>query len=31
LLDILPSEFSTPMFWNAEEILELKGTGVAGM
>ncbi|CAO3563871.1 unnamed protein product [Mortierella alpina] len=26
--DILPMEFSTPMFWNAEELQELAGTGV---
>ncbi|KAF9904903.1 hypothetical protein BX616_001142 [Lobosporangium transversale] len=25
--DILPTEFSTPMFWSEEELLELKGTG----
>ncbi|KAG0368055.1 hypothetical protein BC939DRAFT_507373 [Gamsiella multidivaricata] len=27
--DILPTEFSTPMFWNKEEVEELKGTGIA--
>ncbi|KAG0293957.1 hypothetical protein BGZ96_002007 [Linnemannia gamsii] len=26
--DILPMEFSTPMFWSAEELKELAGTGV---
>ncbi|KAK3818907.1 MAG: hypothetical protein J3Q66DRAFT_281983 [Benniella sp.] len=26
--DILPTEFSTPMFWSDEELEELKGTGV---
>ncbi|KAF8985332.1 hypothetical protein BGZ46_004897 [Entomortierella lignicola] len=26
--DILPKEFSTPMFWNNEDLQELKGTGV---
>ncbi|KAF9112018.1 hypothetical protein BGX27_004103 [Mortierella sp. AM989] len=26
--DILPTEFTTPMFWSSEELLELKGTGV---
>ncbi|KAF9993717.1 hypothetical protein BGZ80_008051, partial [Entomortierella chlamydospora] len=26
--DILPEEFCTPMFWNSEELQELKGTGI---
>ncbi|KAG0286985.1 hypothetical protein BGZ98_004846, partial [Dissophora globulifera] len=26
--DILPQEFSTPMFWNAEDLQELNGTGI---
>ncbi|KAF9097387.1 hypothetical protein BGX29_008096 [Mortierella sp. GBA35] len=26
--DILPAEFSTPMFWSVEELKELAGTGV---
>jgi hypothetical protein len=30
-IDILPTEFSTPMFWSNEELEELKGTGVVGM
>lgn len=26
--DVLPTEFSTPMFWSAEDLEELKGTDV---
>jgi N-lysine methyltransferase SETD6 len=28
LLDVLPTAFDTPMFWNEEELMELKGTEV---
>ncbi|KAI8150416.1 hypothetical protein BJV82DRAFT_587127 [Fennellomyces sp. T-0311] len=26
--DVLPKDFSTPMFWNKDELEELKGTGI---
>jgi hypothetical protein len=27
----LPTKFDTPMFWNASELEELKGTSVVGL
>ena len=28
--DVLPKEFSTPMFWSSDDIKELEGTDIVG-
>lgn len=28
--DVLPKEFSTPMFWSLDDIKELEGTDIVG-
>jgi len=30
-IDIMPSKFDTPMFWNEDDLAELKGTAVVGL
>lgn len=30
VLDVLPRTFSTPMFWNDEDLKELEGTDIVG-
>lgn len=30
LSDVLPKDFSTPMFWSSDDIKELEGTDIVG-
>jgi SET domain-containing protein 6 len=31
VIDTLPSHFDTPMFWNEDDLAELRGTSVVGL